>query len=146
MSYHREVIYDSYDGEESEETLFDIVRDFVSGSYGGTLQELLLTAFRLIEEGDDLNEVDNEGNSAIFYVIKYRTLWTILPYLAARCDVNVINEKGFTPLHIAAQDSSTFPTLVLYNNHAHIVSDERGHYPVDIARIYGSSDVIAFYE
>lgn len=146
MSCYRELMEDiSYDGDVVE-NLLDLVRSFISGSYGDSLNKLFLTAFAFIEENTNLDERDGEGNTAIFYIIKCRDLWTILPHLCEKCDVNIVNNKGFTPLHIAAQQETTFPTEMLYNANASIVSDGRGHYPVDIARIYNRGDIISFYE
>ena len=73
-----------------------------------------VTAEELKEMFDDVNEQDENGNTALMYAVKYNNLSVVEALIKEGADVNVRNETGNTPLMYAAEyeNSEAFDILI----------------------------------
>ena len=90
-----------------------------------------------------MNVQDNEGDTALHWVVREKT-YAMLNYLLQKgCNPNIANEDGETPLHLAAclgEDLSA-DCLLRYGANSTLL-DSNGQTPLDVAMEGGEKKVV----
>lgn len=66
---------------------------------------------RLLNGGVDKDMLDANGNTALHWAAKYAQTSTLLALIQAGAKLNVCNEKGYTPLKTAVENSQEYDKI-----------------------------------
>ena len=90
---------------------------------------------RILQEKPDLDETSENGQTALQMAIEHRMLSEVAQLLQLGADANVADDKGMTPLHVAAQiDRDGQMTKLLLDVGADVnAADDDGITPLHIA-------------
>ena len=98
---------------------------------------------RLLENGADINERDEEGNTLLHHFAYWGQTETVTILLKIGVDSEARNENGATPLHIAALQGHSEAITTLLDAGAGIDTHGRfGHTPLHAAALGGHSEAI----
>lgn len=85
------------------------------------LQKRANSVFKLmLQKGINVNATDNDGNTLLFYALRYNLFDTANDLIEKGASVNIQNNNGITPLMIAACASDIAPIKAILNKEVNI--------------------------
>jgi hypothetical protein len=100
---------------------------------------------KLLEQGDDVNKVNNNGETPLYIASRNGHIEVVKILLAAGADINKANNNGATPLLIASQNGHIEVVKVLLKAGADInKANNKGKSPIDVASLLSSLLVLGY--
>lgn len=97
-------------------------------------------AHKLIELGDDVNVVVEDGETPLFFAVNYEDVFCHL--LQAGAQATICNRNGETPLHLVAEYGTATEATVLIQYGADVEArDPRNQTPLHVAAALGNYPV-----